>query len=86
MEKEKMKVVLDQPTSNKIKDVQKFLGLTNYYQQFVKDFVFIARPLYNLIKKDQKWDWTERQEKVIRELKKRFIKEPMLTILNLDKK
>lgn len=81
-----MKVVLDQPTSNKIKDVQKFLGLTNYYQQFVKDFVFIARPLYNLIKKDQKWDWTERQEKVIRELKKRFIKEPMLTILNLDKK
>ena len=81
-----MKVVLDQPTSNKIKDVQKFLGLTNYYQQFVKDFVFIARPLYNLIKKDQKWDWTERQEKIIRELKERFIKEPMLTILNLDKK
>ncbi len=34
----------------KIKNVQKFLELTNYYKWFVKDFVFIARLLYDLIK------------------------------------
>ena len=32
MEKEKMKRVLDQPTPKGIKDVQKFLGLVNYYR------------------------------------------------------
>jgi len=48
IEKEKMKCVLDWPTS---KNIQKFLGLANYYQQFIKDFVVIARLLYNLVKK-----------------------------------
>ena len=30
----------------------------------------ITRPLHNLVKKDQKWDWTAKQENVFEELKK----------------
>ena len=45
----------------------------------------IARPLHNLVKKDQKWDWTEKQEKVFKELKKNFTKELVLATLDLDK-
>ena len=54
IEEEKVKDVLDQPTLQGVKDVQKFLGLTNYYWQFIKDFVAIAKPLYNMIEKNQK--------------------------------
>ena len=39
-----------------------------------------------MIKKDQKWDWTERQEEAFRELKERFTKEPVLAASDLDKK
>jgi len=39
-----------------------------------------------MVKKDQKWDWTEKQEKVFRELKERFTKEPVLAAPDLDKK
>ena len=39
-----------------------------------------------MVKKDQKWDWTERQEEVFRELKEWFIKEPVLAAPDLDKK
>jgi len=46
----------------------------------------IARPLHNLVKKDQKWYWTEKQEKVFQELKKKFTKEPVLAAPDLDKK
>ena len=54
MEKEKVREVLDWLTLQKVKDIWKFLGLANYYWQFIKDFVFIARILYNLVKNNQK--------------------------------
>jgi len=54
MEEEKVKGVLDWLTSKCVKDVQKFLGLVNYYYRFIEGFVSIARPLHNIIKKDQK--------------------------------
>ena len=69
MEEEKVKEVLEWLTLMCIKDVQKFLGLTNYYCQFIEGFAAIARLLHDMVKKDQKWNWTERQEKVFRELK-----------------
>jgi len=66
--------------------VQKFLGLANYYRQFIKGFVLIARPLHDMVKKDKKWEWIEKQEKAFSELKKRFTKEPVLAAPDLDKK
>jgi len=59
IEEGKMKDVLDWPTLQGVKDIQKFLGLANYYHQFIKDFVAIARLLHDIVKKDQKWEWTE---------------------------
>ena len=86
MEEEKVKGVLEWPTLRCAKDVQKFLGLANYYCQFIESFATIARPLHNMVKKNKKWDWTERQEKAFRELKERFTKELVLTAPDLDKK
>ena len=85
MEEEKIKMVLYQTTSNGVKDVQKFLGLAKYYRQFVKDFLSIAKPLHNFVKKNQKWDQTEKQEKAFRELKERFTEELVLAAPDLDK-
>ena len=86
MEKEKVKGVLEWPTPKCVKDVQKFLGLANYYHQFIENFASIARPLHDMVKKDKKWDWTEKQEKAFKELKKRFTKEPVLAAPDIDKK
>jgi len=60
--------------------------LANYYCQFIERFALIAKPLHNLVKKDQKWNWTERQEKAFRELKEQFIKELVLVAPDLDKR
>ena len=75
IEKEKVKGVLDWPIPKEVKNIQKFLGLINYYQQFIQDFTAIAKPLHNLVKKNQKWYWIEKQEKVFKELKEKFTKE-----------
>jgi len=68
-----------------VKDVQKFLGLANYYRWFVKDFAKIARPLHEMTRKENKWSWGERQQMAFEELKKRFMTEPVLVTPDLDK-
>ena len=39
-----------------------------------------------MIKKNRKWDWTEKQKKVFRELKEWFTKELVLAVSDLNKK
>ena len=60
MEKKKVQGVIKWPVPRNMKDVQKFLGLKNYYRWFVKDFATIAKPLYKTTRKDKKWNWGER--------------------------
>ena len=86
MEKEKMKGILEWLTPKCVKNVQKFLEMVNYYRQFIQGFASIARPLYDMIKKDRKWEWTKKQERAFEELKKRFMQEPVLAAPDLDKK
>jgi len=85
MEKEKVQGVIEWPVPRSVKDVQKFLGLANYYRQFVKDFSKIAKPLYEMTRKETKWSWGERQQKAFEELKEKFTTEPVLVTLDLDK-
>jgi len=66
IEKEKVKEVLNWLTLKGVKNIQKFLRLANYYQWFIKNFIVTARLLHGLIKKDQKWNWTKRQEKTFK--------------------
>jgi len=44
IEKEKVQGVIEWPVPKSVKDVQKVLGLANYYRWFVKDFAKIVKP------------------------------------------
>ena len=54
MQKEKVEGVLNWLAPRNIKEVQRFLGLANYYRRFIKDFTGIAAPLHVLVRKEQK--------------------------------
>ena len=86
MEEGKVKGVLEWPTPKCVKDVQKFLRLANYYRRFIEEFAMVARPLHDLVKKDKKWEWAEKEEKAFRELKEWFTKELVLAAPDIDKK
>jgi len=61
-----------------MKDVQRFVGLCNYYRRFVENFAKIARPLHNLTKKNVQFKWDEKCENAFNELKKRLTSTPLL--------
>jgi len=54
IQEEKVAGILEWPRSKTVKEVQKFLGLANYYRQFVKDFAKLAKLLHRLVRKNEK--------------------------------
>jgi len=54
MEKEKVQKIIDWSVPRSVKDMQKFLGLANYYKQFVQDFTRVAKPFHKMTRKDVK--------------------------------
>ena len=54
MEEEKVVGVFNWSIPKMVRDVRKFLGLANYYRQFVKDFAKLAWLLNNLMRKKEK--------------------------------
>lgn len=47
------------PRPRRILEVQRFLGLTNYFRKFIKDYAAKARPLSDLLKKSVKFNFDE---------------------------
>ena len=85
MEKDKVAGVLNWPVPKMIRDVRKFLGFTNYYRQFVKDFAKLAQPLNNLTRKEEKWRWGSEQQKAFEQLKQIFTSRLLLVAPDIDK-
>jgi len=62
IKEEKVAGVLNWSVPKMVRDIRKFLGLANYYRRFVKDFAKLARPLNNLMRKEEKWKWGDEQQ------------------------
>jgi hypothetical protein len=74
----KIQAVQEWPTPTTIKQVQSFLGFANFVQCFVANFSQIARPLHNLVKKEVKWQWTDKEEDAFRELQQAIVNAPVI--------
>jgi len=55
----KILAVKDFPRPRTNKNIKQFLGLAGYYRRFIPNFSKIAKPLTNLLKKDQTFVWNE---------------------------
>jgi len=50
-------------------DVQAFIGFVNFYCRFIQDFSTIARPLFDLTRSDQAWNWGTKEQEAFERLK-----------------
>jgi hypothetical protein len=58
---EKIKAIINFPTPKNATDIISFLGLAGYYRKFIPQFSNITKPLNDLLKKNQKWQWEAEQ-------------------------
>jgi hypothetical protein len=59
----KVQEVLDWKPPRIVHQVRSFLGLAGYYRRFIPNFTKIAKPIMDLLKKEEKFVWNaERDE------------------------
>ena len=59
MDPAKIKAILEWEPPMKVTKLRSFLGLINYYRQFIKGYSAIAAPLTDLLKKGRGYTWSQ---------------------------
>jgi hypothetical protein len=74
----KVKEVLDWKPSMTVSEVRSFLGLSGYYRRFIPNFSKITRPVTALLKKENKYVWSDTCDEAFKHLKKLLTTSPMV--------
>ncbi|NXH81120.1 POL5 protein, partial [Edolisoma coerulescens] len=56
------------PTPTTKKELQQIMGTLGYWRNHVPGFSIIARPLYTLMRKHQKWEWLDNHRQALQTL------------------
>ena len=79
---ENVKKIQDYPRPKCSKEVRQFLGLANYYREFVKMFSDEAEPLQELLRKGNLFVWTENRERAFCSIKEKISTDCLLNTPN----
>lgn len=68
------------PVPGSVQEVQSFLGLCSYFRRFIKEFSIIAKPLYDLTRKDKQFVFGSKELTTFEILKEKLVTSPILAI------
>ena len=86
---EKIKAVIEFPTPRNVKNVRQALGFFGYYRRFIPEYTVKAKPLKplnDLLRKDQPFNWGEKQEESFQLLKQCLVNHPILLYPDFSRK
>jgi hypothetical protein len=67
-----------------VKEVRQVLGVINYYRKFIENMAIVAKPIYELLKKDSIFVWSKQCNKAFDEIKGMIRKREALALFNTD--
>jgi hypothetical protein len=82
MDPMKIARVAEWPTPDSKKEVQSFLGFTNFYCRFIKGFSNLAWPLFDLTQNNLDWHWEEAEKFAFEAIRKCVVSAPILMFLD----
>ena len=74
----KIQSIVEWPRPLNLTETRAYVGICSYYRRHIRNFAEIARPLYNLMKKGQRFEWGDAQEAAFQELKQCLTTAPVL--------
>lgn len=82
--KDNLIAIKDFPVPKNQKNVRQFLGKINFYNEYVPKISLILDPLHNLLRKNQKFIWSEKCQEAFEYMKKFLSSQPVLSIFDPD--
>lgn len=76
--KEKVKAIVKLERPSKLSDLQTFLGMTVYFSAFIPYYSDICFPLFQLLRKGMKWNWSAEEEFGFESVKKALEEAPIM--------
>lgn len=78
--RDNLRAIDEFPIPKTIKDVHSFLGLCSYFRKFVRNFANIAKPLYDLLRKNAVFKFERNELDAFEVLKSNLLDSPILSI------
>ena len=75
---EKLKAIVKAPSPKNVQELRSFLGLINYYGKFIPNAATILAPLNELLRKEAKWNWSQRCQQSFQQAKETLISSKVL--------
>ena len=75
----KIEAISNAPEPTNIQELRSFLGLLNYYGKFIPNLSTILHPLNQLLKDNQKWEWTNECSQAFKKAKDQLTSSEVLT-------
>ena len=76
---ERANAIRNTPVPDNVQALQRFLGLVNFYQGFIKNIQNLRGPLNESLKKDKPWLWTPECQESFEKIKKTLTLDLSLT-------
>ncbi|GFU76796.1 retrovirus-related Pol polyprotein from transposon opus [Trichonephila clavipes] len=76
----KVRAIVEMKPPGNSKEVSKFLGMSQWYAKFIKNYVGLCEPLYNLKRKLKKFCWSIEAQKAFDAVKAAITKAPVLKL------
>ncbi|XP_011859156.1 PREDICTED: uncharacterized protein K02A2.6-like [Vollenhovia emeryi] len=77
---ENIESVLNYPIPRNVKEVHRFVGLASYFRRFIPKFSLLAKPLFDLIKKNVVFNFGTAENDAFETLKRHLASKPVLTM------
>ena len=83
---DKVQAIQEAPTPRNVQELKAYLGLLTYYSKFLPNMATVLSPLYHLLQKDTKWQWTANERKAFLASKDLLTSSSLLVHFNPDLK
>lgn len=74
----RVKCIAEFPAPKTVKQVRRFLGMAGWYQRYISNYSTIAAPMTNLLKKSDRFNWTQEAQASFDMLKTSLTTAPVL--------